>query len=194
MIHLLSIILVCQAGKKQTSDFKNHHYDEKASCHLKRINLQHLIMGLISMKSSHTGWINDTLKDGKWVSATRLPISICASWLSSAASTMHHNLHQLFGSSWLAPSGCCNLIWAGAIKHHRSVGLKFIYFSCSSYCSWFSLLVSSQMDLVCGPGYLNCSSAVLHLQQSRTSCSPHHPWVALPISARVGRANGSAPH
>lgn len=85
-------------------------------------------MGLISMKSSHTGWINDTLKEGKWVSATRLLISICASWLSSAASTMHHNLHQLFGSSWLAPSGWCNLIWAGAIKHHRSLGVTFIYF------------------------------------------------------------------
>lgn len=40
--------------KKQTSDFKNHRY-EKTSCHLKRINLQQLIMGLISMKSSHTG-------------------------------------------------------------------------------------------------------------------------------------------
>lgn len=39
---------------------------------------------------------------------------------------MHHKLHQLFGSSWLAPSGWCNPIWAGAIKRHHSG--KFIYF------------------------------------------------------------------
>lgn len=94
---------------------------EEHSCHLKRFKWQHLtlVMRLICAKSSHTGWVDDTMKEGKWVTASCLRVNIGATWLSSAASIMHHNLHQLFGSSWPAPSGWCNLTWHPAIEHHH---------------------------------------------------------------------------
>lgn len=85
-------------------------------------------MRLICAKSSHTGWINDIMKEGKWVAASWLLMNIGATWLSSATSTMHHNLHQLFGSSWPAPSGWRNLTWHPAIKHHHGDGKLKTFF------------------------------------------------------------------
>lgn len=122
-INLVSIILVYR--KKTKTRFKNHHYVGKNwgahSCHLKRFKWQHLTlaMRLVCAKSSHSGWITDIMKEGKWVTASCLLMNIGATWLSSAASVMHHNLHQLLGSSWPAPSGWCNPTWHPAIKHHH---------------------------------------------------------------------------
>lgn len=171
-LHLLRIIIAL--GRIEQTRWEAH------SCHLKRFKWQHftLVVRLICAKSSHTGWINDIMKEGEWVAASWLLMNIGAAWLSSAASIMHHNLHQLFGSSWPAPSGWCNLTWHPAIKHHHGDGKLKTFFchwcwkgqssserrlkSCLHLCLklslslllLISLLVSSQTDvafLLCRP-------------------------------------------
>lgn len=212
-LHLLRIIIML--GRIEQRQWEAH------SCHLKRFKWQHftLVMRLICAKSSHTGWINDIMKEGKWVAASWLLMNIGATWLSSAASTMHHNLHQLFGSSWPAPSGWRNLTWHPAIKHHHGDGKLKTFFSATDAekdskavkGGWRVAFTSVSCSLSPPPDFPPCFLSngrrlpTLQAMIRKVLLCSFTPLVELHqlsppqsgaqrISVRVGRANGSAPH